>query len=149
MGIRTEVYGGTNTAKYYDGVYVMRVPHASQPDLDCYEYWNGTHFTKDRVYDPTEQQAILGPGSTQGIVTWNSYLGTYLYIYTYLADLRGRTAYRPEGPFGDYFTVFTATDFAFVYSPSQQTHYDSSGMTLVLSHTGYPNIIQAIKVTFA
>lgn len=63
------VYGGTNTTKYYDGVYVMRVPHESQQDLDCYEYWNGTQFTKERVYDPREEQAILGPGSSQGTVS--------------------------------------------------------------------------------
>lgn len=63
------VYGGTNTTKYYDGVYVMRVPHESQQDLDCYEYWNGTQFTRDHVYDPTEEQAILGPGSSQGTVS--------------------------------------------------------------------------------
>lgn len=143
------VYGGTNTRKYYDGVYVMRVLHGSEQELDCYEYWNGTQFTKDRVYHPTERQAILGPGSTQGIVTWNPHLKAYLYVYTYLAELRGKTASKPEGPFSDYFTIFTATDFAFVYSPSQQTHYDPSGKTLVLSYTGYPNIIQAVKATFA
>ena len=62
-----------------------------------------------------------------------------------LAELRGKTASKPEGPFRDYFTNFTATDFAFVYSPSQQTHYDPSGKTLVLSYTGFPNIIQAVK----
>lgn len=63
------VYGGTNTRKYYDGVYVMRVRHASQKDLSAYEYWNGAQFTKEHVYDPSERQAILGPGSTQGTVS--------------------------------------------------------------------------------
>ncbi|KAH6702905.1 hypothetical protein BKA61DRAFT_619755 [Leptodontidium sp. MPI-SDFR-AT-0119] len=142
------VYGGTNTRKYYDGVYVMRVRHASQKDLSAYEYWNGAQFTKEHVYDPSERQAILGPGSTQGTVTWNPHLNAYVYVYTYRAELRGKTATRPEGPFSDYFTIFTSTEFAFVYSPSQQTHYDPSGKTLVLSYTGYPNIIQAVKATF-
>lgn len=71
--------------------------------------------------------------------------GTLLTLGVDRAELRGKTATRPEGPFSDYFTIFTSTEFTFVYSPSQQTHYDPSGKTLVLSYTGYPNIIQAVK----
>lgn len=63
------VYGGTNSERYYDGVYVMRVPHARQLDLNAYEYWNGKMFTSERFYHPTEEQAVLGPGSTQGTVS--------------------------------------------------------------------------------
>jgi len=82
------VYGGANTTKFYDGVYLARVPHDSQEDLTSYEYWNGTQFTKDRIYDPSETQAVLGSDSTQGMVTWNPYLNTYLYIYTCKFTLR-------------------------------------------------------------
>ncbi|KUJ24637.1 uncharacterized protein LY89DRAFT_727654 [Mollisia scopiformis] len=145
------VYGGANATIFYDGVYLTRVPHDSQQDFSQYEYWNGTQFTMDRIYYPNETQAVLGNGATQGMITWNSYLQSYLYVYTYGAEVRGKTSPKPEGPWGsmdEYFSMFNATEFAFCYSPSQQTRYDTSGKTLVISYTGYPNIIQAIKVEF-
>lgn len=64
------------------------------------------------------------------------------------AEVRAKTAPKPEGPWGpmtEYVSLFTATEFGFCYSPSQQTRYDSC-KSLVISYTGYPNIIQAIKV---
>ncbi|CAL3972297.1 unnamed protein product [Diplocarpon coronariae] len=140
------VYGGADSKKYYDGVYVVRVPHAQQQDLTAYEYWNGTSFSKEgRFYNPTAAQAVLGPGSTQGTISWNPHLKAYLYVYTSGAEVRGKIASNPEGPFSDSFSIHNTTDFKFVYSPSQQTHYDPSGKTLVISYTGFPNIIQAFK----
>lgn len=75
-------YGGGNTTLFYDGLYLTRVPHASQTDLSAYEYWNGTQYTPDRIYNPSETEAVLQGGSTQGMITWNPYLNSYLYIYT-------------------------------------------------------------------
>jgi hypothetical protein len=63
-----------------------------------------------------------------------------------MAHVVGRTASKPEGPWSEEFFIYNAGDFFFVYSPSQQYKYDSTGKTLVVSFTGYPNIIQAIKV---
>jgi hypothetical protein len=88
----TYVYGGVNedksNQKFYDGMYLCRVPHGSELDLSKYEYWNGKAFTPERI-SPTHETAVLGPGSTGGMVTWNPYLEKYLYIYTseYLAAL--------------------------------------------------------------
>jgi hypothetical protein len=76
------VYGGVNTTMFYGGLYLTRVPHASQTDLSAYEYWNGTQYTPDRIYSPSETEAVLQGGSTQGMITWNPYLNSYLYIYT-------------------------------------------------------------------
>jgi hypothetical protein len=76
------LFGGTNTTLFYDGVYVARVPHASQQDLSAYEYWNGSAYTPDRIYNPSETQAVLGPNSSQGQIAWNPYLNLYLYVYT-------------------------------------------------------------------
>ena len=67
--------------KFYDGMYLCRVPHGQELELGKYEYWNGTVFQKERI-SPTKETAVLGPGSTGGMVTWNPYLGKYLYIYT-------------------------------------------------------------------
>lgn len=58
----------------------------------------------------------------------------------------GRTTSKPEGPWSDEFSIYSAKEFFFVYSPSQQYKYDSTGKTLVVSYTGYPNILQAIKI---
>lgn len=163
----TYVYGGVNEDKgnprFYDGMYLCRVPHGSETDLSKYEYWNGTAFTPERI-SPTEKTAVLGPGSTGGMVTWNPYLKKYLYIFTSMwhlgrsADLHkilnriafnviiGRTADRPEGPWSPHFTIKPVADRAFVYCPSQQYRYDPSGKTLVISYTAHPNQIFALRI---
>ncbi|KAJ9133853.1 hypothetical protein NKR23_g10465 [Pleurostoma richardsiae] len=144
------VFGGANTTLFYDGIYVARVPHASQQDMSQYEYWNGSAYTPNRVYSPSEQEAVLYTGSTgQGQITWNSYLQQYLYLYTSYAYIVGKTAPNPEGPWSDQFTLFDVQGgYPFVYSPTQQTQYDASGRTVVVGYTAYPNILQAIKISF-
>jgi len=147
----TYVYGGVNedkgTPKFYDGLYLCRVPHGSETQFSKYEYWNGTAFTPERI-SPTEKTAILGPGSTGGMVTWNPYLRKYLYVFTTFNTIIARTADKPEGPWGEHFTIKAVADRAFVYCPSQQYKYDSSGKTLVISYTAHPNQIFALRVTF-
>ncbi|CZR55604.1 uncharacterized protein PAC_05492 [Phialocephala subalpina] len=97
-------------------------------------FYDGVYLTRvphDQQQDFTEYEYWDGTQFTTG------------------AEVRGKTAPKPEGPWGpmtEYVSLFNATEFAFCYSPSQQTRYDSSGKTLVISYTGYPNIIQAIKV---
>lgn len=165
----TYVYGGVNedkkNQKFYDGMYLCRVPHGSELELKKYEYWNGKAFTPERIA-PTQETAVLGPGSTGGMVTWNPYLKKYLYIYTskccspcpnsgagwtLMRNLAfnviiGRTADKPEGPWSPHFKIKGVADRAFVYCPSQQCRYDPSGKTLVISYTAHPNQIFALRI---
>lgn len=144
-------------------MYLCRVRHGQQRDLNAYEYWNGTAFTPERIINPTKKAAVTGANSTQGMVIWSPYLKCYLYIHSSKYRVRfvyaqlliiivfnyivAKTAPRPEGPWSEkHFDIWSAAKFPFLYAPSAQPRFDPSGKTLIVSYTAHPNTIQAIKI---
>ncbi|TAQ88007.1 hypothetical protein B7494_g3682 [Chlorociboria aeruginascens] len=142
----TYVFGATNTTLFYQGVYVARVPHGSETILSAYQYWDGSAYTANRVYNPSATQAVLGPPATQGQISWNPHLNSFLYLYTYIDTVFGKTAPKPEGPWSSEVIVYQSTGYPYVYSPCQMMQFDPSGKTLTVTYTAYSNIIQAIKI---
>jgi hypothetical protein len=157
------VYGGIDDTKFDAGMYLCRVRHGQQRDLNAYEYWNGTAFTPERIINPTKKAAVTGANSTQGMVIWSPYLKCYLYIHSSKSRVRfvyaqpliiivfnyivAKTAPRPEGPWSEkHFDIWSAAKFPFLYAPSAQPRFDPSGKTLIVSYTAHPNTIQAIKI---
>lgn len=62
-----------------------------------------------------------------------------------------RTAPSPEGPWTSDVTVYTvkANSNKFAYAGAAYPFLDTSGKTLVISYTNYPNVIEVIKVEFS
>jgi hypothetical protein len=79
-------------------VYAARVAPGSQTTLSAYQYWNGTAYTSNRLYDPNfngwSPAAVL-TNTPQGSISYNTYYNCYLYLLPGAA-LSGRKSPPPS-----------------------------------------------------
>jgi hypothetical protein len=72
-------YGNSPTGDGY--IYVNRVYYTKATRLEAYQYWNGTDWQNDRLYNPTKKAAIFWKFG-QGSMSWNSHLNKFLFVYS-------------------------------------------------------------------
>lgn len=61
-------------------------------------------------------------------------------------DLIAKTASSIQGPWSDPVTLFTSKD-GIIYAPAPQTHYDTSGKTMVIDYSIFsPIYMKSVKV---
>ena len=86
-------YGDVGAMRHTDGfiyayghakdvawVYLTRVAWQNATDLACYEYWNGTCWQSERLYNPGEKQGVFWQVN-QGQVIWSPFYECFLFIY--------------------------------------------------------------------
>jgi hypothetical protein len=63
-------------------VYLTRVRHDDATRLECYEYWNGTDWQKERLNSPSlgEVESVFWQ-INQGQVVWSRHFGCLIFIY--------------------------------------------------------------------
>jgi hypothetical protein len=85
-------------------VYLARVHWESVTRLDCYEYWNGEGWQKQRP-KTTElgEKASMFWQVNQGQVMWSPYFGCFLFVYCGMCHLAvtSQICFRPAGDDAD------------------------------------------------
>ncbi|KAK9353392.1 hypothetical protein V1523DRAFT_203198 [Lipomyces doorenjongii] len=144
-------YGhGSDSSDY---VYVCRVLATSATRLSAYEYWNGSGWQKNRLYNVSAKESVFS-NIQAGQIIWSTYHNCLLLVYTdRLMDnqINAMTASSPTGPWSSPVTLYEApagTIPGTIYGALPQPNYDSTGKTLVCAYTKYPNDLQAVKITF-
>ncbi|KAK9357846.1 hypothetical protein V1504DRAFT_463026 [Lipomyces starkeyi] len=143
-------YGHGNLSADY--VYVCRVLTPYATNLSAYEYWNGSSWQKERLYNVSAKESVFWE-IQGGQMIWSNYYKCLLFVYTdrFLDNqLNAVTAISPTGPWSSPVVLHKGTGLppGTIYGANQQPNYDSSGKTLVCTYTKYPNDIQAVKITF-
>ncbi|KAF2149091.1 hypothetical protein K461DRAFT_282559 [Myriangium duriaei CBS 260.36] len=145
--------GANAPGNNYSDVYVARVAPGSQAVLSAYQYWNGSTFTSTRLTYPNFQgwsPAAVMTGVFQGSITYNNYYNLYMYLAPGPAlsgQITVRTAQVPTGPWTTPVVLFAGNTI--YYAPVAQSHYDTTGRTLVFDASVFsPIYLQTIKVTF-
>lgn len=79
---RRHVYAYGHGGSDNPWVYLTRVQHDDATHLECYEYWNGTDWQKDRLTTATlsEVESVFWQ-INQGQVVWSRYFGCLIFIY--------------------------------------------------------------------
>lgn len=148
-------YGGAHGVN--NSLFLARVPQKQAQQLNAYEYWNGTAFTSQRLYDPTPSQAVFSSG--QGSIVYSKLYQRYLYFKPACPGatcINVQTSVRPEGPWSEGKTVWgsgQSPDHLQMYAPVVQTKWTADdGTSLMLMYTGRKtgvgNILQGINITF-
>ncbi|KAK9330749.1 hypothetical protein V1520DRAFT_117802 [Lipomyces starkeyi] len=146
-------YGhGNHGSDSSDYIYVCRVLASSATTLSAYEYWNGSGWQKDRLYNASAKESVFWEVQS-GQIIWSSYYNCLLFVYTdgFLnPQINARTASSPTGPWSSPVTLYKEPDGTpgSIYGALPQPNYDTTGKTLVCTYTKYPNNLQAVKVTF-
>ena len=70
-------YGHCQSTPY---VYLTRVLYQNATDLDCYEYWNGSDWQVERLYNMSDIEGVFWQ-INQGQVVWSSYFACFLFVY--------------------------------------------------------------------
>jgi len=125
------------------------VPQKQAQQLSAYEYWNGTAFTSQGLYNPTPSQAVFSSG--QGLIVYSKLYQQYLYFKPACPGatcINVQTSNRPESPWSKGKTVWgsgQSPDHLQMYAPADD------GTSLMLMYTGRAkgvgNILQGINIT--
>ncbi|KAK9372339.1 uncharacterized protein V1513DRAFT_427659 [Lipomyces chichibuensis] len=140
-------YGHGNTSAEY--VYVCRVLISSATTLSAYEYWNGSSWQKNRLYNVSGKESVFWQVQA-GQVIWSAYYNCLIFVYTdrFMDNqINAKTASSPTGPWSSAVTLHKAPTGS-IYGSLPQPNYDSTGKTLVCCYTNYPNDLQAVQITF-
>ncbi|CZR62678.1 uncharacterized protein PAC_12575 [Phialocephala subalpina] len=137
----------------YSDVYVGRVAPGSQTTLSAYQYWDGTEFSSNRLYNPNfngwSPSAVM-TSAPQGSITYNNYYNCYIYLFpgpALSAQILASTAQTPNGPWTSPVTVFQGNNL--YYAPVAQGHFDTSGKTLIFDMSIFsPIYLETVKLTF-
>lgn len=144
-------YGHAKSTPY---VYVARVPWDKATDLACYEYWNGETWQTERLYNVNEKEGVFWQVN-QGQVVWSNYYGCFMFVYcdNWMNNkVLAKVARTPTGPWSEPVTLYQATPItngSSIYAAVPHPYYDQTGKSLVVTYTNHPNLIQAVKLTFA
>ncbi|KAK9489865.1 hypothetical protein V1508DRAFT_426647 [Lipomyces doorenjongii] len=147
FGNHIYAYGHGNASKEF--VYVCRVLISSATNLSAYEYWNGSRWQKERLYNVSGKEGIFWQIQS-GQVIWNPYYDCLMFVHSnnFMDNqILAMTASSPTGPWSSPVTLHKVPSGA-VYSATPHPNYDWTGKTLVCSYTKHPNILQAVKITF-
>ncbi|KAJ8101162.1 hypothetical protein POJ06DRAFT_89985 [Lipomyces tetrasporus] len=148
FGNHIYAYGhGPTSAEF---VYVCRVLTSRATDLSAYEYWNGSSWQKERLYNVSEKEKIFWQIQS-GQIIWSPYYDCLLFVYSnnFLDNqILAVTASSPTGPWSSPFTLHKVPTGK-TYSATPHPNYDWTGKTLVCTYTKHPNALQAVKITFA
>ena len=148
-------YGGAHGLN--NSLFLTRVPRTQAQQSDAYEYWNGTAFTMQRLYNPTPLQAVFSSG--QGSIVYSKLYQQYLYFKPACPGatcINVQSSERPEGPWTKGRTIWGSAqnpDHLQMYAPVVQTKWSNDdGSSLMLMYTGRKkgvgNILQGINLTF-
>ncbi|KAK9366868.1 hypothetical protein V1509DRAFT_628170 [Lipomyces kononenkoae] len=140
-------YGHGNASAEF--IYVCRVLASSATNLAAYEYWNGSDWQKDRLYNVSGKESVFWQIQA-GQVFWNPYYNCLIFVHSnnFMDNqILAKSSSSPTGPWSEPVTLYKVPSGQ-VYSAAPHPNYDSTGKTLVCTYTKYPNQLQAIKVTF-
>ncbi|KAK9235267.1 hypothetical protein V1525DRAFT_410499 [Lipomyces kononenkoae] len=147
FGDHIYAYGHGNASAEF--VYVCRVLASCATNLASYEYWNGSQWQKDRLYNVSEKESVFWQIQA-GQVFWNPYYDCLIFVHSnnFMDNqILAKTASSPTGPWSAPVTLYKVPSGQ-VYSAAPHPNYDETGKTLVCTYTKYPNQLQAVKVTF-
>ncbi|KAK9328090.1 hypothetical protein V1520DRAFT_12981 [Lipomyces starkeyi] len=134
-------------------IYCCRVLTSNATDLSAYEYWNGSSWQTERLYDVTATESVFWEIQS-GQVIWSKYYGCLMFVYLdrFLDNqVNAVTARYPQGPWSSPVILYkcpAGTPAGSIYGALPQDNYDPTGKTLVCVYTQIPNDIRAIEVTF-
>lgn len=156
-------------AKDNPWVYVTRVKWQEATSMNCYEYWNGDTWQKERLQtkDLSEKESCFWQVN-QGQVIWSNYHNCFLFIYCGTQSISkppallmfhtdnfmsstvlAQTAPAPAGPWSQPIALHKQkpiTNGSTIYAAAPHPYYDLTGKTLVVTFTNHPNTIQAIRI---
>ncbi len=124
---------------------VARVPLVDALDRSHWEYWAGS----DGWVADLEQAASVFDGNDMMTVSWNSYLNSYLAIYSQPLDAKVmmRTAPAPEGPWSAEAKVFDAEkpeEGEWVYDALAHPEYQrENGRIIYVTYTRNTGFLQS------
>ncbi|KAK6855991.1 hypothetical protein PG995_008142 [Apiospora arundinis] len=131
-------------------IWLSRVPFGNFQNVGAYQYWNGSAWDSKRLTYPNYNgwaPATVVTG-TAGTLLYNNYYSTFVYVQSDWGYLIAKTASSIQGPWSDPVTLFTSKD-GIIYAPAPQTHYDTSGKTMVIDYSIFsPIYMKSVKVTF-
>ena len=59
-------------------LWLARVPQAQAANISAYEYWNGSEFSPERLYNPSSKSSVMYGG--QGTVIYSPFYKKYMYF---------------------------------------------------------------------
>ncbi|KAK8012731.1 hypothetical protein PG991_010106 [Apiospora marii] len=131
-------------------IWLSRVQYGNFWDVDAYQYWNGSAWDSKRLTYPNYNgwaPATVITG-TAGTLLYSEYYKAFVYVQSDWSNLTAKTASSIQGPWSEPVTLFTSTD-GIIYAPAPQTHYDTTGKTLVIDYSIFtPIYMKSVKITF-
>ncbi|KAK8046838.1 hypothetical protein PG996_014902 [Apiospora saccharicola] len=133
-----------------DYIWLSRVRYGNFWDVDAYQYWNGSAWDSKRLNYPNYNgwaPATVITG-TAGTLLYSDYYKTFVYVQSDWSNLTAKTASSIQGPWSEPVTLFTSTD-GIIYAPAPQTHYDTTGKTLIIDYSTFtPIYMKSVQITF-
>ncbi|KAI9719140.1 MAG: hypothetical protein M1828_006322 [Chrysothrix sp. TS-e1954] len=127
-----------------NNIYVARVLRENAKTRADYTYWNGNAWVAKQ-----NAAAPVITNAQGGSISFNEYLGGYIYLDSYIGSIYARLAPSPEGPWSSTTTLFEGGPL--LYQPQAQVNYDLSGRTtnIKYSHASQEHLQKVRTITWS